>query len=138
VTCGNTSLHGPRSPYCERCWTEHQRARNRAKVERWRRREEARAIEQPRGDGRRPTETDFAWLDSLELELGDPIRRAFQLIDLGRTTRDQEVMQLAVGALGRFDDLRAEFDQRAGQSSDPEGMAGLWRGFFESVREMYS
>ena len=136
--CGVLLLDpGGRSPYCPRCWKEHQRARNRAKSERFRRHAKARALEEAEAEGRPITGTDLVWLDQLNLGLAEPFRQAIALLGSGRESADPEVRQLLLGVLERYDTLRVEFDQQAALRADPEGEAEIWRATLESIREGY-
>jgi hypothetical protein len=135
VGCGTVLPPERRSPRCPRCWMEYQRDRNRKKVRQYRARlREARVNVPAGGEERLPNEGELDWLYELGLGLSEPIDTMIELLRSGRKIDDPQVVQLAADALRRYDDLRADFDDRARSRSDPENLADSWRGFFESVR----
>ena len=101
--CGIVLAPGRRSPHCERCRVDYQRQRNREKVWAFRVRAAAAPLASSGAPASRPpNEQELAWLRSLDFGLEEPIRRVHELMALGRTVSDPEVVRLASLALEQY------------------------------------
>lgn len=133
--CGTVMPPERRSPFCERCWIEHNKARNLAKTHASRERTRA-WDEHPASD--LLGQEDLAWLDWLNLGLAEPARRMLELERGGRGAPDGEWAETGRGVLQLYDELRPAFEERARLRPDPEHSGPNWRRFFESLRYFLS
>src|SRR5690242_14939548 len=110
IRCGGVLEALRRSPLCPRCWTEHNRARNREKVQAFR--ERGRAASASNSD-EGPTSADLNWLDALDLGLAEPVARLFNLQEEGRGLPDPAWVATGFEILQKYDSQRDEFERRA-------------------------
>jgi len=134
--CGTVLPESGRSPRCPRCRADQVRRLNRAKVQafRQRRRDYSPTLNGPKGP-HLPAQWEVEWLDSLRLNLADPVWNLCELIRHGRAPYHDSVLVHARIALERYDAQRGEFDAGARQAPQVEGLWNEWRAFFEQLRE---
>jgi hypothetical protein len=139
AACGTPLPVGARSPYCLPHYLEHQKERNRAKVRAYRERARNAPPSPPNPDQPHlPTEVDLGWLDWMDSDLGRTIRRVVGMLNGGRGTDDPEVIELAGRALQRYDSIQAAIEDRARPQQGGDWQITNWRGFFESVRRVFT
>jgi hypothetical protein len=130
-TCGTPLPEGSRSPYCLPHYLEHQKERNRAKVRAHRARERA---ARPRPPIQLPSDQSRDWLRASDLGIAEPIDSVSELLAAGRVGSDPEIGEAVRDGLGRYDQLRDQFEAWVAQTRGHEPEADEWRAFFEAVR----
>lgn len=131
VGCGTALPDEGRSPRCERCWIEHQKQRNRSKVQAHRARERS---ARPALTIQIPGDASRRWLRESDLGIAEPIDCISELLASGRDGTDLEIGEAARDGLERYDLNRQQFEEWVARSPGAEGAAAEWRAFFEAVR----